>query len=368
VQQAAYEELQGQLTAIEAGAVGPFTAPRYVSDVHPDGDATPYLQGAAIVVDAATGDVLAWVGGRDFDQSAFDRVALAQRQAGSTFKPFVYAAALEQGLSLSRQFASHSLRDALVQSNNEATLEVARTIGLDTVADLAARAGLRVDAKTPSTALGVAEVSPLRLAAAYTAFVNAGAMIKPRLIQRVEDEEGRILWQSSVERHHVLHPATAFLITDVLSDAVQRGTAAPARGLSGVPVAGKTGTTNDVKDAWFVGYTPEVVGAVWIGFDQPRTIVADASATELTAPVWGRLVDRLDRAAAASAWPVPSNVVQRRLDAVTGLMLEDGCDTSPTLARVEWFVIGTEPAAMTCREPLRDTAQRMPRRQPPLLF
>jgi penicillin-binding protein 1A len=221
-------------------------------------------------------------------------------------------------------------------------------VGLDAVADLARDVGLAADPRTPSTALGVSVVSPLDLAAAYSAFVTGGAVVKPRLVTRIEDEDGRLLWASQAERRHVMQPSTAFLITDVLADAVVRGTGTPAQPTRPVPVAGKTGTTNDVKDAWFAGYTAEIVGAVWIGFDGPQTIVADATATQLAAPVWSRLVDRIYADRSAGTWNVPPTVLQRPIDAATGFAVSADCAGDTISPRREWFVAGTEPREVTC--------------------
>jgi len=185
---------------------------------------------------------------------------------------------------------------------------------------------------TPALALGTVAVSPLELATAYTAFATLGDAVRPRLVLEVARPDGRRLWQAEApERRRVLDPAVAFLVTDVLRDAVTRGTGTAARQAlpREVPVAGKTGTTNDASDAWFVGYTPEVVAAVWIGFDQPRPITAAATGGRVAAPVWGRMMARLaEGRPAPRTWTAPPGIVAATVDSDTGLVVADGCEAA----------------------------------------
>lgn len=371
VQRAAEEELRRQLKRVEDGEMGLFEGPRYslVSEIAEDG--TPYLQGAFVMLDARSGDVLAWVGGRDYAHSQFDRVAQARRQPGSAFKPFVYAAALSQGWTLSqplldqplqvrmpdgqvwkpRNFTGRyegriSMRDALVRSKNVATVRLASAVGLAGIADLAVDAGIEEPvAPVPSLALGSVTVSPLELASAYTAFATLGTAVEPRLLLRVEDENGKVLWRSRPERHEVLTPPVAFLVTDVLSEALVRGTGnlVQQAGLK-VPAAGKTGTTNEGTDAWFVGYTPEVAASVWIGFDQNRPILEGATGGRLAAPLWGRVMVRAYQSRQKPRpWQRPAEVVSRPIDPVTGLVVKKECAGAG--APRELFVEGLIPAS-----------------------
>lgn len=352
-QRIAEEELERQLGRIEAGWRGRFRHARY-----DPGEASPpeegYLQGALVLLEPGTGDVLAHVGGRDPGQSLFDRVTRGWRQVGSAFKPFVLTAALESGLSpfepvadaplrvaldgrrswepanFSGRFrGAVPLRDALVHSINVPTVRVARRVGTPGVAAMGSRLGIRQEIPTePSMALGTVSLSPLDLAAAYVPFATLGAATPPRFLLRVEDEEGTVLWEAErPERRTVLDPRLAFLVTEILSEAVDRGTgtAVRAAGYRG-PVAGKTGTTSEGMDAWFVGYTPEVTGTVWVGFDRPRPIVAGATGGGLAAPVWGRVMRRLyeDRSPAAD-WAVPAGLVSYRVDPASGWVLQEGC-------------------------------------------
>ncbi|HSK76317.1 MAG TPA: PBP1A family penicillin-binding protein [Thermoanaerobaculia bacterium] len=374
IQRAAEEELLRQLKLVESGTLGRYQAPLYSALASPPEDGTRYLQGAAVMLDTKNGDVLAWVGGRNYAHSQFDRVSQARRQPGSAWKPFVYAAALEQGFVLSQPLADTrlrmrlpggkvwepqnftgryegrvTLRDALVRSKNVPTVRLASAIGLGQVADVAREAGIEEPVtELPSMALGTVTVSPLELTAAYTAFANLGEAVAPRLVLRVEDERGRILWESRPDRRPALEPSVAYLITDVLAEALERGTGTQVREAGvAAPAAGKTGTTNDGADVWFVGYTPELVAGVWIGFDQPKTILGGATGGGLAAPVWGRIVQRVyqDRKR-PEPWKAPQGVVSRRVDPQTGLLLKDGCaPRGGRPAREELFVEGIEPAA-----------------------
>ncbi len=371
-QRAAEEELHGQLKRVESGELGAFDGARYSPAAEAEAGGTKYLQGAAVMLDARDGDVLAWVGGRDYAQSQFDRVVQARRQPGSAFKPFVYAAALAHGWVLSqplvdqplrvrtsngqvwqpRNFSDRyegeiSMRDALVRSKNVATVRLADAVGLGEVSALARRAGIGEPIPAvPAIALGTVAVSPLELTSAYTAFASLGQAAEPRLILRVEDDDGKVLWRSTPRRHPVLDPAVAYLVTNVLSDALVRGTGnlVQQTGLH-APAAGKTGTTNEGADAWFVGYTPEIVAALWMGFDQPRPILADATGGRLVAPAWGRMLARVyQKRPQPKPWTAPSGVVSRPVDPATGLIVAAGCNSASAPAR-ELFIAGKEPAA-----------------------
>ncbi len=365
IQRAAEEEIQAQLVAIEHGSAGKFTGPVYDASERNAMAGTGYLQGAVVVIDARHGDILAWVGGRDFTHSRFDRVADAHRQAGSVFKPFVYSAAIANGYPLSkplddspvrialdrkrnwiprnvsnRHEGAITLRDALVRSNNTATVRLAQELGLDAIAASARSAGLRVDNDHPSLTLGAIHVTPIELTSAYSAFANAGSRVEPRMVLQVEDDAGNVLSKPGTERRRSIDAATAYLVTDILSDVIRRGTgkeANPKR--SGVAVAGKTGTTNDVTDAWFIGYTPDIVAGIWIGFDTPRPIVDEATAARLAAPVWGRIIDRIyDDRPIPQPWNPPDGVRKYAIDVASGLPLGAGCGS--TGASEEWFVAG----------------------------
>lgn len=377
VQAAAAAELEIQLQAIEAGRFGAFRYPRRpVSTGLPGagaagdstgGEETRYLQGAVVVMDTESGDLLALVGGRDFADSKFDRAMQAWRQPGSAFKPFVYGAALAAGYPPTSVLSDEPLRQvlpdgtvweprnfggsyhgavtmrtALTQSRNVATIRLAEEVGLDRVIDFARRLGLSGPIPAvPSIAIGAAEVTLLELTTAYATFATLGKRPTPRLVTRVEDRAGGVVWERPVRSQRAIDPAVAFLLTDLMRDVVDRGTGTGVRaaGFQG-PAAGKTGTTNDGTDVWFVGFTPRRVAGIWIGFDQPRTIVSDATGGRLAAPVWGRLMRRTVPAG-GGGWAAPSGVEQRWVDA-GGRVYRDGCPTLGDL-QPEYFLAGTMP-------------------------
>lgn len=363
------EELEKQIRRVEGGAFGRFAGPTRAR--HEAGAAqTDYLQGSAVVLDHGTGDVLAMVGGRDIRESTFNRAIDARRQAGSSFKPFVYATALSRGWSpgdilddspyrlvsggqtweprnADGEFVGPvTVREALVYSRNVPTIRLAERVGVGRVVALAKSAGISGDmSRTPAIALGVAEVSPLELTAGYTAFSGRGEAVRPRFVLRVEDPDGRVLWAPEVERKRVVSPATAYMMTDLLRDVVDHGTGRHVRyaGYRGL-AAGKTGTTNDGADTWFVGYTPRLTAGVWVGFDQPRPIADRASGGPIAAQAWGRMMNRMPDAAGRSDWYAqPDQVVEVAIDPESGLALEDGCLPLSDEPRMELFIRGREP-------------------------
>ncbi|HEX5757780.1 MAG TPA: PBP1A family penicillin-binding protein [Thermoanaerobaculia bacterium] len=370
-QRAAREELERQLRSVESGAAGAFRGTRYDPAVSPAGDAPDYLQGAVVVLRVPDGDVLAWVGGRDFRHSQFDRAAGARRQAGSAFKPFVFAAALEEGWALSQPVADRplavrlangrvwrpknladryegevSVREALVLSKNVPTVRLARAVGYSKVAALARRMGIeRPIPRLASMPLGTVAVSPLELTAAYSAFAGLGRRVEPRFVLRVESPEGELLWRPLPQRTAALAPGAAYLLNHALGEALERGSGAPVRaaGYRGL-AAGKTGTSNDGVDAWFVGYDPELLAGVWIGFDEPAPIAERATGGRLAAPVWARIMSRLAPGRRVPLrWSRPADVVARPIDPATGLVLEPGCRPASGRPRHELFLEGAVP-------------------------
>ena len=313
LQQVAEEALEDHLRQIEKGTYGYFPHQSYETFVEEKGrdrvDRTPYLQGVVAVLDPFTGDVRALVGGRDFEHSQFNRATQALRQPGSAFKPFVYAAALEQGRSplysvsdapifLSQSDGSTwtprnysgeyggmmSLREALRRSKNMVAIRLGREIGIENVRSVVERTGIDTQVPGyPSVYIGAADVYPLELIAAYAAFANGGMHVEPHLVSRIQDHEGRLLWQPPHHPDLALDPAVAWLMTDMMREVVDRGTAYNVRNPQvgnfpyDIPAAGKTGTTNDATDVWFVGYTPELLAGVWLGFDQPARITKGAT-------------------------------------------------------------------------------------------
>lgn len=324
------------------------------------------VEGAMVALDPATGDVLAMVGGAGSARGGFNRAALAHRQPGSAFKPFVYAAALDRGLTPAtlvddepvevrepgtiwrpanaggRYAGRITLRTALALSANAATVRVSQHVGVSRVADLAHRLGIASRLPVvPSLALGSAEVTPLELVTAYAPFANGGYRVTPTMLTRVTAGNRVLMERQSPEPRPVLDSVTAFLVTSMLQSVVDEGTASFLRELGvWTPVAGKTGTTNDGTDVWFVGYTPTILAGFWFGYDTPRPLGRGASGGRLAAPAWASFYrhgwqDHDD----GEAWNPPEGVVAEEIDPETGLLAGDYCPTT----RLEWFRAGTEP-------------------------
>jgi 1A family penicillin-binding protein len=290
------------------------------------------VEAALVAIDPHTGDVLAMVGGRDYAGSPYNRAVRSHRQPGSAFKPFVYAAALERGWSpvsvlegLSAiqplgpeewqpRNASYSpdavtLRQALFESNNRAASALQRRIGSRPVLALARSVGLEEQPDVPSLALGAGVVTPLDLTAAYAPFANGGEAVRPRAMTRVIDAGGGVVLRGAVERERVISEETAFQMFSMLQDVVDRGTGAGARA-QGVRfvAAGKTGTTNDYKDAWFVGFSSSLVVGVWVGLDTPATIAPSGSGARVALPIWSDFMRRAARYRPARAISPPASL------------------------------------------------------------
>jgi penicillin-binding protein 1A len=224
-------------------------------------------------------------------------------------------------------------------------IQLALSLGIDSVSALAHRLGLDSDiAPYPSSAIGASVVQPLDLVAAYAAVANLGARVEPRFITHIEDATGQTAWQNPmVPPRTVLDPAVAFIVRDMMRDVVERGTATAVRDAvpADIPVAGKTGTTNDNTDVWFVGMTPDVVAGVWLGFDRPRTITPGAAGGSLAAPIWAQMVARSGVGSGGVPWTAPDGVIAVELDRVSGRIAE--ADAPPEGRYTEYFLGGTEP-------------------------
>jgi penicillin-binding protein 1A len=357
------------LRAIESGGFGAYRHPTYAARDR-QGTGSDYLQGAVVVLDAATGEVRALVGGRDFSDSKFDRATQAMRQPGSAFKPFIYAAALERYRSPTHQVEDSPLRltlsggrvwepqnytgqfdgpmtmrEALTRSKNIPTVRLAQEVGIGSAIRMAQNLGISSDIPdVPATALGAADVRPIELIAAYAPFANGGDRVEPHLIRRVVDRNGVVLWEARPRRDRALDPAVAFVMTTMLQDVIDRGTGSAVRsvGFRG-PAGGKTGTTNDASDVWFIGYTPGTVAGVWIGLDRPATIVRGASGGTLAAPVWGRMMRRIQSSGESpDGWRPPSGVTTAEVDRATGALVNPNCPAQgPTYT--EYFIRSLPP-------------------------
>jgi penicillin-binding protein 1A len=247
-----------------------------------------------------------------------------------------------------------SVRAALAMSSNHAAVRLGQWVGAGRVAAMARRLGITTEVPAyPSIFLGSAEVVPAELAAAFAVFGNGGYRVQPRLIERVEDRQGAILWRARTPSHQALDPGVAFLTLTLLEEVVNTGTGVAVRQHDfWLPAAGKTGTTNDGKDVWFVGLTPDLVGSVWLGFDQPRRIMPGASGGRLAAPVWAGVMKRAYAERPAPApWTPPANVVSAQVDQTTGFLATGACP--PEDVRIEYFLVGTEPQSYCPRHPER---------------
>jgi 1A family penicillin-binding protein len=324
-------------------------------------------QGALVALDPRSGDIRALVGGRR-SKKGFNRAFNARRQPGSAFKPFVYAAALRSGMTPATlvddepveiaqgrkiwrpanyddsYIGTITLAKALAVSSNAAAVRVSQTVGIPNVIDAARRSGIRSSLPNfPAMALGAVEVTPLELVAAYATFANGGMRVHPRLVRRIEAADGTVLWSAEIAPPDtVMDPRDAFQLTHMLRGVVDDGTARVVRemGVKGA-VAGKTGTTNNAADVWFVGYTPSLVAGVWFGYDTPRAIAPHASGGHLAAPTWAEfyLNGWKEPASSASAWRPPAGMTMRVIDPTTGLLAGEYC---PVRQR-QWFKPGTEP-------------------------
>ncbi|HEU4648668.1 MAG TPA: PBP1A family penicillin-binding protein [Gemmatimonadales bacterium] len=380
MQQTVERALEARLEAIEGGTDGKFTYPTYRQFLDSRGESgddttaatTPYLQGLAVTLEAKTGYIRAMVGGRDFDDSKFNRATQSRRQPGSTFKPIVYSAAVEAGYPLSyvviddpltvelpppqgiwtpqnydNEFEGPmTLRRALMTSRNIATIKLGMELGEQAVVAEAAKFGLTTKIPAvPSIHIGSADVIPLEMIAAYTTFANLGTRTVPNAILRVEDRSGKIVWQPPVRSEMVMDTLHAWLMNDALRDVVRHGTAysaVTARGFT-APAGGKTGTTNDGNDVWYIGFTPDLVTGIWIGFDQPKKIKANAQGGILAAPAWTAMMKEIyDRRPVPAAWPRPEGLAALDIDRSTGYKATPFCPKDEHY--IESFVPGTEPA------------------------
>jgi 1A family penicillin-binding protein len=336
------------------------------------------LQAALVAMDPLTGDVRALVGGRDFVQSHFNRATQAKRQPGSAFKPFVYAAALEQGYSpaslitgLNDPIAtvqgawvpedehlsspSITMRTALRTSSNRAAVRMLQEVGIPETVSYAEKLGVGSLPSVPSLALGSGEVTLVSMTAAYAAFANGGMLPTPSLITRVETARGEVLMDEHQPPRRAVSEATAFLMTSMMADVINAGTAWTARreGFT-LPAAGKTGTTNDYHDAWFVGFTPTLVTGVWVGYDQPKTIIGNGYAAELAVPLWGRFMKTATSSDEPEWFRAPGTVGTATICRLSGKLATDACrdavvvDNDGTISQrsmvyTEYFARGTEP-------------------------
>jgi 1A family penicillin-binding protein len=342
----------------------------------------PGLQAALVALDPRTGNLLALVGGSDYRVTPFNRATRSHRQPGSAFKPFVYAAALGHGLSpvstlsglqqvavqapegvwiprddRAKTHDTMSLREALLESSNAAAVLLQQRVGARPIIQLARDAGVPNQPDVPSLALGSGLVTPLELTAAYAVFPGMGHRVRPRGLVAVEDADGTEVEYVHMEREQVLSEQVAYQMVSMLQDVARRGTAASLQ-RQGLPpeVAGKTGTTNDSRDAWFVGFSSAVVAGVWIGFDDPRRIRSDASGSRVALPIWADFMRRTARYLPAEPFAQPSGLRSELMCEVSYHRALDGCPSYP-----EYFKEGDDIPTQLCElhsGSLKQRAQR----------
>ncbi|HTZ16886.1 MAG TPA: PBP1A family penicillin-binding protein [Dissulfurispiraceae bacterium] len=326
----------------------------------------PEVEGAVVAVDPATGYIRALVGGFSFTKSEFNRAILAQRQPGSSFKPIIYAAALENGFTPASIFVDEPvsypgaggnewkpenydrkymgptrLREALAYSRNIVTVKLVEAIGVDRVIELARSLGIQgAMPRNFSIALGSTSVTPLELTSAFAAFDNGGTKMKPIAIKYIADARGQIIESNQPEGTPVLTAAGSFLITSMMQDVIRYGTGMRAN--IGRPAAGKTGTSNDYKDAWFVGYTPDLAAGVWVGFDDMRRSLGSGEVGgRAAAPIWQHFMRNVLGNETVPDFVVPPGVVRVRIDAATGRAADFFASDSSTID--EYFKEGSAP-------------------------
>ena len=324
-------------------------------------------QGALVCLDARQGAISVMVGGKDFQESHFNRATMARRQPGSAFKPLVYACALENGFTQSdmiwdapvvfkgaradedwkpKNFSNRfkgemTLREALAVSQNIPAIKLIQNVGPSTAVELAHKMGIQSPLQPNlSLVLGTSEVTLLELAAAYAVFANGGVAAQPFAIVEVLDRQGRSIWRARPQRSPVVSPETAAIMTDMLQAVIQSGTGKAARRLNR-PLAGKTGTTDTCRDALFVGFSPTFVSAVWVGMDHFGTLGSRETGARAALPIWMDFMEKVLSEEPREGFSLPERVVKVGIDAESGLLASVDCPNRVTVL----FKKGTEPKA-----------------------
>ena len=307
------------------------------------------LEGSLVALDPASGEVRALVGGRDFGASSYIRATQARRQPGSAFKPIIFAAALERGMAPAsvlhhldepimtengpwlpggeHEKTEYSLRSALKISSNRAAAQLLQQVGYSQATYYAQRLG--IESRLPavaSLALGTGGVTLLELTSAYGVFANRGIAVTPHLIVRVEDNEGTPIWSVTPGGHQAVTQATAYLMSSMLADVINSGTGSAARAAGfKLPAAGKTGTTDDYTDAWFIGYTPHLVTGVWFGLDRPASIMNRGFASVVAVPAWAAFMKQATAKDKADWFTPPADVEKVTVCRLSGQRATDAC-------------------------------------------
>jgi len=327
-------------------------------------DQTPDVQAALVAIDPRTGGVKAMVGGYDFRKSQFNRAIQAKRNAGSAFKPIIYAAALEKGLTTATVINDAeveypdgaggtwkpknydntfrgpvTMREALTYSINIVSVKIMEQISAPYTVEFAKRLGFTSKIEPNlALALGAASVSPLELTGAYAVFANKGVLLPSYFITKVTDTDGTVLQETPLPVPvPVVSPEASYVITNLMQSVVMSGTG--YRASINRPVAGKTGTTNDAKDAWFVGYIPQLVTGVWVGYDQERSLGSGGTGGQASAPIWGEFMQKATASLPVEDFQAPENVSFVLVNPRTGHLAREGTPG----AVMECFIKGSEP-------------------------
>ncbi|MBI3583229.1 MAG: PBP1A family penicillin-binding protein [Nitrospinae bacterium] len=324
----------------------------------------PVVQSALLCMEPATGFIRAMVGGYDFDKSKFNRAIQAKRQPGSSFKPIVYSASFEKGFTPAsifidspvifeekdeenwkpanfeeRFYGPTNLRTALTHSRNVITVKLLQSMGIKHVLEYARRLGIK-SYLTPdlSMALGTSGVTLNELTSAYGVFTNRGIKTEPMAIKSITDKDGNLLEENKPKEERVISEELAYITTNILQSVVQEGTGWRAKAL-GRPVAGKTGTTNNYMDAWFLGYTPDLIAGVWVGMDKDEPIGKNETGARAANPIWVRFMEKVLKGMPVKNFQIPEGVVFTKIDKKTGLL----ATPETTDMALECFIEGTEP-------------------------
>jgi penicillin-binding protein 1A len=338
----------------------------------------PLVQGAMLCLETETGLVKAMVGGRDFNETQFNRAIQSRRQPGSSFKPIIYAAALDRKFSDPKKaytpatmiidsavvfedrkgeqswkpknyketfYGPTLLREALAQSRNVVTVKILQDIGVDYTIEYARKLGITAElTRTLSLALGASGVSLFELTRAYSVFANQGFLIEPVFVLKITDRAGNVLEEAVSERRKVIEKDTAFIMTNLMESVVQHGTGQRIKAL-GRPAAGKTGTTNDMYDAWYLGYTPEYITGVWVGFDTEAPLGKTETGAVAASPIWLGFMKQVLANESVKTFQPPDGVIFAKIDAETGLL--PVTETHKTI--FECFKEGTVPSDFSKR-------------------
>ncbi|MBW1758737.1 MAG: PBP1A family penicillin-binding protein [Deltaproteobacteria bacterium] len=377
MQKAARDEVEKGLRALDKrqGYRGPVKhllseeIPSFSEEIQREPDQTPKLQAALLCSEIGTGRVKAMVGGRDFRYSQFNRAVQSRRQPGSAFKPLIYAAALDKGYTPTtvimdsaitfkggendfvwkpknykkKFFGPTLLRNGLIHSRNIVTIKILQDIGIDYAIAYAGKLGITSGlSRDLSIALGSSGVSLLEIVKAYSVFANLGYIVEPIFITKIVDRNGRIIEENNPEPRQVIEESTAYIMTSLLESVVKNGTGWRAKALNR-PVAGKTGTTNDLFDAWFVGYTPRYITGTWVGYDDEQSLGKGETGSRAAAPIWLGFMKKALADKPVRTFQVPEDVVFSKVDAETGLLAIP--ESEKTI--FECFKEGTVPTEFT---------------------